>query len=169
MAFFLSLEPSIITIYMIKGIIVGIIAIGGIIQFFRPQKNQSADTAKDITTVYTVPQDVEAVLKKSCYDCHSNNTVYLWYDKIQPVRWYIEKHIKDGKAHLNFSEFASYSKKKQIHKLDEIAEVVEDDEMPLSSYTLMHRDAKLSAAQKELLISWASSLVNAADEAAENK
>lgn len=129
-----------------------------IIQFIRPAKNQSNNTTNDISTVYTIPADVQQILKTSCYDCHSNYTRYKWYDEIQPVRWWVEDHVKEGKAELNFSEFTTYPEKKRLHKLEEIGDVVDNDEMPLSSYTLAHRDAKLTAAQKEKLTAWAYSL-----------
>ena len=79
------------------------------IQFFRPAKNKSEGiSANDITAKYAVPDDVKAILKTSCYDCHSNNTNYPWYSNIQPVAWWLKDHIDEGKRELNFSEFASY-------------------------------------------------------------
>lgn len=144
---------------MLKKLAILLVAALIVIQFIRPAKNQSNDAANDISTVYTLPADVQKILKISCYDCHSNYTDYKWYDEIQPVRWWIEDHIKEGKAELNFSEFATYPEKKRLHKLEEIGDVVDNDEMPLSSYTFAHRDAKLTAEQKEKLTEWAYSLV----------
>ncbi len=144
---------------MLKKIFLVLIAALILIQFFRPAKNQSGEVSKDISTVYTLPDDVQQILKTSCYDCHSNYTEYVWYDEIQPIRWWVEDHIKEGKAELNFSEFASYPEKKRLHKLEEIGDVVDNDEMPLPSYTFAHRDAKLTPEQKEKLTEWAYSLV----------
>ncbi len=130
-----------------------------IIQFFRPAKNVSAAlSVNDITTKYTVPQNVQAILKTSCYDCHSNNTVYPWYSNIQPVAWWLADHIKEGKKELNFSEFASYRISRQYRKLEEINEEVKDNKMPLESYTLIHGDAKLNEEQKLSLANWVVSL-----------
>lgn len=140
---------------MPKKILLLLLTVFIIIQFIRPAKNQSGDTSKDISTLYTIPADVRQILKTSCYDCHSNHTEYKWYDEIQPVRWWVEHHIKEGKAELNFSEFASYPEKKRLHKLEEIGDVVNNDEMPLASYTFVHRDAKLTAEQKEKIAEWA--------------
>ena len=79
-----------------------------VIQFIRPAKNKSEGVStNDITTKYAVPQDVMAVLKTSCYDCHSNNTNYPWYANIQPIAWWLDDHIKEGKKELNFSEVCS--------------------------------------------------------------
>ena len=128
-------------------------------QFFRPKKNLSTTVAiNDITTNYAIPADVHAVLKASCYDCHSNNSTYPWYNNIQPVAWYLADHIKEGKKEINFNEFASYKIAKQYRKLEEIINQVEMDEMPIQSYTLIHGGAKLHVAQKSMIINWATVL-----------
>jgi hypothetical protein len=88
-------------------------------------------------------------------DCHSNNTNYPWYASVQPLAWWIDHHIEEGKGELNFSEFASYKPKKARHKLDEVAEQVEIHEMPLNSYTFIHAEARLTAAERKLLSDWA--------------
>ena len=128
---------------------------------FYPKANNNSHTSlsvKDITVVHQTPRDVQKILKTSCYDCHSNNTVYPWYAKIQPVSLWLANHIKDGKAELNFSEFGIYSLRKQFKKLEEINEQVKTNEMPLNSYTLIHKDAKLNPDQKLLLAKWVVSL-----------
>lgn len=130
-----------------------------IIQFFRPQKNMASGlSANDITTKYALPQDVHNILKTSCYDCHSNNTSYPWYNNIQPVAWWLANHIKDGKNELNFSEFAGYRIGRQYRKLEEINKQVKEDEMPLSSYTLIHTDTKLNQQQKLAIANWVTAL-----------
>ena len=130
-----------------------------VIQFFRPAKNIAEGiSANDITTKYAIPQDVQTILKTSCYDCHSNNTSYPWYNNIQPVAWWLADHIKDAKAELNFSEFASYRIGRQYRKLEEINKEVEEGEMPLESYTYLHGNAKLNQQQKLSLTNWATAL-----------
>jgi hypothetical protein len=131
------------------------------IQFFRTDKNiSSAEPVNHISNKFTVPPDVQGILKTSCNDCHSNNTVYPWYFNIQPVRWWLGNHIEDGKKEVNFDEFASYSLRRQFKKFKEIKEQVEEDEMPLSSYTLIHRNSVLSNEQKENIIKWAEEMMN---------
>ena len=126
-----------------------------VIQFFRPEKNQSnVIGANDITKKYPVPENVLAILKVSCYDCHSNNTVYPWYSKIQPVTWWLNNHIQDGKKDLNFSEFLSYRIRRQYVKLEQINDLIKKDEMPLDSYLWIHKNAKLNTEQKLLLANW---------------
>lgn len=130
-----------------------------VIQFFRPAKNIAEGTsATDITSKYTVPQDVDSILKVACYDCHSNNTRYPWYNNIQPAAWWLANHIKDGKNELNFSEFTSYPIGKQYRKLDAINSEVKKGDMPLDSYTWIHKDAILNQQQKASIANWVSSL-----------
>ena len=133
----------------------GIVLIG--IQFIQPAHNKSGQVLPtDFTKVYKVPTNVQSVLQNACYDCHSNNTVYPWYSNLQPVAWMMERHVDNGKEKLNFSEFGRYSTRRQISKLKGIAGQIKDDEMPLSSYTWMHKKARLPQAEKDLLISWMS-------------
>ena len=130
-----------------------------VIQFFRPAKNIAAGTsATDITTKYTVPPDVLAALKTSCYDCHSNNTNYPWYNNIQPVAWWLADHIKEGKRELNFSEFTSYPIGRQYRKLEGINGEIKEGEMPLDSYTFIHKDAILTDQQKLSIANWVTAL-----------
>ncbi|KAA8474388.1 heme-binding protein [Arcticibacter tournemirensis] len=138
-----------------KKIILGLAVILIGIQFFQPLRNQSDEvTASHIERVYNVPQNVKAILTQSCYDCHSNNTRYPWYSRIQPGAWYMARHIKKGKEELNFSTFGEYSARKQRNKFRAMAGQVKDGEMPLSSYTLIHRNAVLSQQDKQVLVNW---------------
>lgn len=129
-------------------------------QFYpKPAENISASiNANDIMLAHAVPADVQQVLKTSCYDCHSNNTVYPWYAKIQPVSLWLGNHIDDGKDELNFSEFGSYSIRRKYKKLEEINKEVKDDEMPLSYYTIIHRNAKLDENKRLRLANWVTAL-----------
>jgi hypothetical protein len=146
---------------MVKKILLVLLVVLVIIQFFRPKKNISTtNSTNDITTIATVPGDVQTILNKACYDCHSNNTRYPWYAEIQPVAWWLNDHVQDGKKHLNYSDFASYPLRKQYKKLDETIEMVKEGEMPLSSYTLIHKDADLTADERGKLTTWASSVMD---------
>ncbi len=130
-----------------------------IIQFIRPAKNISEGISNnDISKIYAVPADVQAILKTSCYDCHSNNTVYPWYANIQPAAWWLADHVKEGKKELNFSEFASYRIGRQYRKLEEINKEVKENEMPLESYLWIHKDSKLSEQQKLTLANWVTTI-----------
>jgi hypothetical protein len=130
-----------------------------VIQFFHPAKNISTvKSPNDIAVLHKVPVNVRTILDKACNDCHSNNTRYPWYNNIQPVAWWLDHHVQEGKGELNFNEFTTYSLRKQYHKLEEVEELVKEGEMPLGSYTLIHTDARLTEQEKETLINWANSI-----------
>ncbi|UKJ06108.1 heme-binding domain-containing protein [Solitalea lacus] len=139
-----------------KKILYGFLAVIVIIQFIRPAKNQSDGiSANDISKHYSVPVDVQEALKTACMDCHSNNTVYPWYANIQPVAWWLQHHVDEGKDELNFSEFGAYSPKKANHKLKEVIESQQEGWMPIDSYTFLHKDAVLTQQQKDAIVNWA--------------
>ena len=127
-----------------------------LMQLYQPTRNESfeQDITGNFTKVYNVPKNVEIILRTSCYDCHSNNTYYPWYSYIQPARFFMERHIKEGKEELNFNEFGNYSKRRQNSKLKAISKEIESNEMPLSSYTLIHKNAILTASQKKKVLDW---------------
>lgn len=130
------------------------------IQFVRPAKNESTDKSKHLSTLYAVPADVNTILTKACNDCHTNNTIYPWYAEVQPVTWWLDDHIKEGKSHLNFDEYSTYSLRKQYHKMEEVVEQVKEKEMPLNSYTWIHGDAKLTDEERVALTNWAQSVMD---------
>ena len=141
---------------ILKKILLLLLIVFVIAQFFGPDKNDG-----DITTVDAFlrgtkpPQDVAVVLKESCFDCHSSSTRYPWYNNITPVNYWLADHIKHGKGHLDFSKWSEYSVKKKDHKLDELIEMVEAKEMPLNSYTWTHSEANLTDVQITAMIDWA--------------
>jgi len=144
---------------MIRKILLALLILLVAIQLFRPEKNLSGSNNPNAIDVhYTIPKEIGSVLRNSCYDCHSNNTSYPWYSNVQPFAWWLQNHVNEGKEELNFDEFNGYDAKKKIHKLDEVVEMIKEDEMPLSSYTLIHRQAELSPQDKDMLIAWASKL-----------
>jgi len=125
------------------------------IQFMPTTRNQSDSVpSTDFMLVNNVPENIQKKLQVSCYDCHSNNTQYPWYNQVQPVAWFLEDHIKEGKAELNFNEWDSLSNRRKKSKLRSIIKQIESDEMPLYSYTLIHKDASFSEAEKQELIRW---------------
>lgn len=126
-----------------------------IIQFIRPEKNISyGPIGNDIQNHFPMKAQVAASFQRACYDCHSNNSRYPWYYNIQPVAWWLQHHIDEGKSELNFNEFAAYSPKKQDHKLEEIAEAITDEWMPLASYKFIHKETNLSDEEKKAIIAW---------------
>lgn len=124
-----------------------------VIQFIRPDKQEGNYLAIDaFETETNMPGEVRAIFSNNCYDCHSGVTTYPWYADIAPLSYWVNDHIEDGKRHFDVEEWNNYSLKKKDHKLDELIEEVEEGEMPLKSYTLLHGD--LSDEEKELLENW---------------
>lgn len=126
-----------------------------IAQFFGPEKNDGDIASVEAFMADTnPPEDVKLILKTACLDCHSNHTRYPWYSHITPVNYWMADHIKHGKGDFNISKWNDYSDKKKDHKLEELAEEVEEGHMPLPSYTWTHSDAKLSPEQIEAVEKW---------------
>lgn len=141
------------------GLVLLILLVG--IQFFPTNNNQNKDiTNTDFMVMYKVPKAVEDNLKKSCYDCHSNYTQYPWYNKIQPISWFLEKHIKEGKAELNFNEFGNLSTRRKRSKLKSIVNEIKDEKMPISSYTFIHKDAQLSKGDRDQIENYILQLID---------
>jgi len=144
---------------MIKKIILGLVVLLAAAQFVRPARNQAAiPSPNDISVKHPVPSNVQALLHRACYDCHSNTTRYPWYAEVQPVRWWLDDHIADARRHLNFSEFGTYPAKRAAKKAEEIADNVAHREMPLKSYTWMHPEARLTPEEIKLVTEWAEKL-----------
>jgi len=144
---------------MKKKIFFGLLVVLVVIQFIRPAWNISTQTnPNEMALHYAVPDQVQAILKHSCYDCHSNNTVYPWYANIQPMGWWIQNDVNEAKHHLNFSEFGSYSPKKAKHKFEDIEDAATNGWMPLKSYIWFHPDTKFTPEQSKLVATWAAGL-----------
>lgn len=126
-----------------------------IIQFFQPDRSKKVSGNElAFSTIYKVPPQVQQLMQNACYDCHSNETKYPWYTYVQPAGWLLNKHIHDGREQLNLSEFGNNTSRKRISKIKEMTNEVKNDDMPMYSYTIIHKDARLQAADKELLVSW---------------
>lgn len=125
-------------------------------QFVRPDlTNPPVNPDERIEASVEVPEDVAVVLKRSCNDCHTNETVHQWYSNITPVNWWLKSHFEHGREHLNFSTWAKYTPQQKEKRLEEVCEVVESGEMPLPSYLWGHGDAVLTDEDSRLLCEWA--------------
>jgi len=140
---------------MVKKILLGLLVVFIAIQFIRQSKNLGASPGPaDLFARHPAPAEVKQLLQTACYDCHSNTTRYPWYAEVQPVGWLLADHIKEGKQHLNFSEFDQLTLKRAGHKLEQCADEVTEGGMPLPSYRLIHREARLTDTQRKLLVDW---------------
>lgn len=141
---------------LLKKILLSLLMVFIIAQFFGPEKNQGEIASLDAFIKEThPPDDVMIVLKQACFDCHSDFTRYPWYSNITPANYWMDGHVQHGKEELNFSKWSSYSVKRKDHKMEDVIELVEKKEMPLPSYTWTHTDAKLSDEQIKAVKDWA--------------
>lgn len=143
---------------ILKLLILILIIIVVIIQFI-PNDKPEVVPANENDLIYNnqLPENISVMLKESCYDCHSNETIYPWYSNIAPVSWLVVRDIKLGRDELNFSHWESQSKIDKAKNLDKIIDEVTDENMPMPIYTIMHANAKLSDDDRQLLAEWAES------------
>lgn len=144
----------------LKRILAGGIVLFAVIQFVRPEKNIGpAKPGPDSLVVrHQTPPEIRRMLEVSCNDCHSGHTRYPWYAEIQPVGWFLAWHVRNGKSALNLSDFGRLSEKAQVKRLQYMVDAMQEREMPLTSYRLIHRDAELSKAQVKAFATWAESV-----------
>jgi hypothetical protein len=102
-----------------------------------------------------MPGEVQSILRRACYDCHSNETQWPWYSHVAPASWFVVRHVRQGRGDLNFSEWPVFDPEFEEYAFKDIEEQIEKEEMPLRSYTWLHTDAKLSEDDRETLIRWA--------------
>lgn len=131
------------------------------VQFIRPRRNTGVPPIPQSFIDTFLPNDtVLNLLSNSCFDCHSNNTKYPWYTNVQPIGRLMANHVNDGKKELNFNELAALSPRRRNSKFKSIAEQIQQDEMPLKSYLLIHRNAALNETDKKVLINFFQSKIN---------
>jgi len=133
---------------------VGIVLAGA--QLVRPERtNPSTDPSRMLSARHAVPESVAQILDRACRDCHSNETEWPWYSHVAPVSWFVIDHVNHGRSHFNYSDWARYSPQEARNLLKDTCQLARESAMPLASYALMHRSAKLSQADVETLCSWA--------------
>lgn len=143
---------------VLKYIAISLFVASVVIQFInRPEKISEPVTENDIIETLALNADMSGLLKSACYDCHSNQPSYPWYSEVAPFSWWIGEHIEHGRGELNFSEWATFSKRKRDHKLEEMVEEIEGGKMPLPKYKWMHSEARLSDEQVTMLKEWVTS------------
>ena len=145
---------------ILRILLIALIAFFVIIQFIPNElPENTTDNTKDLLNIERVPENIRTTLKTSCYDCHSNQTVYPWYSYVAPVSWLVVKDIKEGRDKVNFSEWGTLKKRSKIKVLSNMADEVESGDMPLPVYLIMHRDAKLDENTRQDLIKWTDQLI----------
>lgn len=136
-----------------SAIVVSLLFVGA--QVFRPDRtNPLVDARQTLSANTRMTPEVESILRRSCGDCHSSETVWPWYSNVSPASWFLKRHVDDGRRELSFSVWATYSKRKRERKLHEMCEQAESGEMPLKSYLLLHPEARLTEADRRVLCEW---------------
>lgn len=126
-----------------------------ILQFFPKNKNTSEKLeTHPLFENNIVPASVLKNFDAACADCHSNHTEYPWYAKIAPISFLIDNHVNEGKKHFNADDWNKYTLKRKNHKLEECIEMMEEGEMPMKGYVLIHKEADLTTEEKQEMISW---------------
>ena len=147
---------------MKKKILIGLVLVLAVMQFIPTgAPENSDDLSNDLIANNSIPDDVALMLKTSCYDCHSNQTDYRWYSHVAPVSFLVARDVREGREHLNFSEWESMSKMDRAEVLDEMGEEVEEGEMPMKIYFITHSDATLTDAQRTRLMEWGEAFAEA--------
>ncbi len=140
---------------LLKRIVLGFLIVLAGIQFFRPDRtNPPVDPARSVDAAATVPAAVGAVLKRSCYDCHSSETGWPWYSAVAPMAWGVADHVNEGRSQLNLSEWGAYPPKKRVGILEKMCDEVRKGKMPLQSYLLLHPGARLTEADWKAVCDW---------------
>lgn len=135
---------------MLKKVLIGVVVLLVVIQFVPVDRSNPPVTAN-----FDGPPDVASILRTSCYDCHSNETVWPWYSRVAPVSFFVAHHVEEGRGKLNFSEWGNLPAGNRLHAVSEIQEVIAKGEMPLGTYLQMHPDAKLQPDELRTINAWA--------------
>ncbi len=138
--------------FKVIGLIVLVIATA---QLIRPDRhNPPVDSQQTFQARMHPDPQVAQVMERSCSDCHSNRTAWPWYSGVAPFSWVVADDVREGRAHLNFSQWGKYDPKKSADLLKDICEMVRRGDMPLWSYTLLHKGTRLTPAQRAAVCGW---------------
>lgn len=141
--------------FWIKRVVLAALIVLAVSQIIRPARtNPQIDPKREIHSTLTIGTQVAATLARACNDRHSNRTVWPWYSHVAPASWLVVSDVNRGRKALNFSDWSTYGAKEQREHLEQICKEVTESEMPGLSYTLMHRNAKLSKADVAAVCSW---------------
>jgi hypothetical protein len=133
--------------------VVGVLLL--VIQVFQPDRTNPPLSGDNLQEHLPLTSRVTGLFRAACFDCHSNQTRWPWYSYVAPVSWLVSGDVSGGRAHLNFSEWGSYDRRKQISRLGAIVDELDEGAMPLPIYVTMHAEAKLSNEDRDSLVSWA--------------
>ncbi len=139
---------------VLRGIAIFALLILAALQFIPPSRTNPPVT-NDMIAATAAPEAEARILKGACYDCHSHQTRWPWYASVAPISWWTARHVREGREHLNFSDWPQGKPWSANAKLESIAHALRDDSMPPSSYRLLHSKARLSDEERLRLATWA--------------
>ena len=140
----------------LKWILIGLVAAFGLLQLANPDRTNPPVLADhDLFAANPPPPPVAALLRTSCFDCHSNETKWPWYSHIAPMSFLVANDVRNGRERLNFSDWPVTDQARAGRKFGNISDEVDSGNMPLKKYTMIHRDAVLSDAQRKAIVDWA--------------
>jgi hypothetical protein len=140
---------------VVKRTALGLCIVGVAVQFYRPARtNPPVDPSRNMVSTASVPAEVSAILTRSCFDCHSNQTRWPWYSNVVPMSWGVAKHVTEGRAQMNFSEWGAYPPRKRVAMLEKMCDEVREARMPLPQYLLLHPEARLTEADWKAVCDW---------------
>lgn len=140
---------------LLTRIALGVVIVLAAIQLVRPDRTNPPVTATEtVQAAASVPPGVNAILRRSCFDCHSSETRWPWYSAVAPMAWGVANHVKEGRAQLNFSQWGTYPARKRVALLEKMCDEVREGGMPLTQYLWLHRDATLSEADWKSVCDW---------------
>jgi hypothetical protein len=140
---------------VLKYMLTTIVVIGALIQFYRPARtNLPVNPVHTIQAHTNMPPDVEATLRRACFDCHSNESRWPWYSNVAPASWLLTQHVNGARQQMNFSEWDRESGPRAVRRFDSICDEVTQGGMPLPSYLILHADARLSPEDVKSICAW---------------
>ena len=141
----------------LKWIVVIVLAVFALLQLTNLGRTNPAVAAGHdlLSGTNSPPPEIATMLRTACYDCHSYETRWPWYGHVAPVSWWINSHVTDAREVLNFSEWPNSDPQKAARKLNHIGDSVRDGDMPLPSYLKIHKAARLTEQQRDVLSNWA--------------
>jgi len=146
---------------IVKRTLLVLVALLVIVQFVGPRRtNPPSDPAVSLKRKAPIPANVDAILTRSCRNCHSNETVWPWYSYVAPISWSVISHVNEGRDHFNLSDW-THTSEEGADLMDNVCREIRRGKMPIPSYTWIHRDARLSDADKKILCRWAADAADA--------
>ncbi len=139
----------------LKHLTLGTLVVGLAVQLHRPARtNPPVDPGRTVAATASIPAEVSSILRRSCFDCHSNETRWPWYSAIVPMSWAVAGHVTEGRETMNFSEWGAYPPRKRVAMLEKMCDEVREKKMPLPSYLILHSEARLAEADWQAICDW---------------